>query len=82
MKVTLIYPRIGDFDDEARMEPLSLGALAGLTPAGVATDPSGFPLHADQGVFLRQISCHVRLLLWRENLLTTFFDQLAVVAVA
>ncbi len=32
MKVTLIYPAIGDYNDEACMEPLSLGALAGLTP--------------------------------------------------
>jgi len=35
MKVTLIYPSIGDYDDEASMEPLSLGALAGLTPPDV-----------------------------------------------
>jgi radical SAM superfamily enzyme YgiQ (UPF0313 family) len=35
MKVTLVYPGIGDFKDEARMEPLSLGALAGMTPADV-----------------------------------------------
>ena len=36
MKVTLIYPAIGDYEDEACMEPLSLGALAGLTPPDVA----------------------------------------------
>jgi len=41
MQVTFIKPtlgRLGDdtrFVDEARMEPLSLGVLAGLTPAGV-----------------------------------------------
>lgn len=35
MKVTLIYPAIGDFIDEACMEPLPLGALAGLTPPDV-----------------------------------------------
>lgn len=35
MKVTLIYPKIGDYKDEARMEPLSLGALAGFTPPDV-----------------------------------------------
>ena len=35
MKVTLIYPGIGDYEDEARMEPLSVGALAGMTPADV-----------------------------------------------
>jgi len=35
MKVTLIYPGIGDYEDEARMEPLSLGALAGFTPPDV-----------------------------------------------
>jgi radical SAM superfamily enzyme YgiQ (UPF0313 family) len=35
MKLTLIYPAIGDYDDEASMEPLSLGALAGLTPPEV-----------------------------------------------
>lgn len=35
MKVTLIYPGIGDYEDEARMEPLSVGALAGLTPPDV-----------------------------------------------
>jgi len=35
MKVTLIYPAIGNYVDEACMEPLSLGALAGLTPPDV-----------------------------------------------
>ena len=35
MKVTLIYPGIGDYEDEARMEPLSVGALAGMTPPDV-----------------------------------------------
>jgi len=35
MKVTLIYPAIGDYIDEACMEPLSIGALAGLTPPDV-----------------------------------------------
>jgi radical SAM superfamily enzyme YgiQ (UPF0313 family) len=35
MKVTLIYPAIGDYEDEACMEPLSLGALAGFTPPDV-----------------------------------------------
>lgn len=35
MKVTLIYPAIGDYEDEACMEPLSLGALAGMTPPDV-----------------------------------------------
>jgi radical SAM superfamily enzyme YgiQ (UPF0313 family) len=35
MKITLIYPAIGDYVDEACMEPLSLGALAGLTPPDV-----------------------------------------------
>jgi len=35
MKVTLIYPAIGDYAEEACMEPLSLGALAGLTPSDV-----------------------------------------------
>jgi radical SAM superfamily enzyme YgiQ (UPF0313 family) len=35
MKVTLIYPAIGDYEDQACMEPLSLGALAGLTPPDV-----------------------------------------------
>lgn len=35
MKVTLIYPRIGDYRDEARMEPLSMGVLAGMTPPDV-----------------------------------------------
>src|SRR5512136_2945175 len=35
MKITLIYPAIGDYPDEACMEPLSLGALAGLTPPDV-----------------------------------------------
>ena len=35
MKVTLIYPRIGDYADEACMEPLSLGALGGMTPPDV-----------------------------------------------
>ena len=35
MKITLIYPAIGNYEDEARMEPLSVGALAGLTPPDV-----------------------------------------------
>lgn len=35
MKITLIYPGIGDYEDEARMEPLSIGALAGMTPPDV-----------------------------------------------
>jgi radical SAM superfamily enzyme YgiQ (UPF0313 family) len=35
MKVTLICPAIGEYVDEAAMEPLSLGALAGLTPPNV-----------------------------------------------
>jgi radical SAM superfamily enzyme YgiQ (UPF0313 family) len=35
MKITLIYPGIGDYEDEARMEPLSVGALAGMTPPDV-----------------------------------------------
>lgn len=35
MKITLIYPAIGSFTDEACMEPLSLGALAGMTPPDV-----------------------------------------------
>jgi len=35
MKVTLIQPAIGDYNDEACMEPLSLGALAGLIPPDV-----------------------------------------------
>lgn len=35
MKVTLICPAIGEYVDEACMEPLSLGALAGLTPLEV-----------------------------------------------
>jgi radical SAM superfamily enzyme YgiQ (UPF0313 family) len=35
MKVTLIYPAIGDYEDEACMEPLSIGALAGFTPPDV-----------------------------------------------
>ena len=35
MKVTLINPAIGNYADEACMEPLSLGALAGLTPPDV-----------------------------------------------
>lgn len=35
MKVTLIYPAIGKYLDEACMEPLSLGALAGFTPPDV-----------------------------------------------
>jgi radical SAM superfamily enzyme YgiQ (UPF0313 family) len=35
MKVTLIYPAIGAYEDEACMEPLSLGALAGFTPPDV-----------------------------------------------
>lgn len=35
MKITLIYPGIGDYEDEARMEPLSVGALAGMTPSEV-----------------------------------------------
>jgi len=35
MKVTLIYPAIGRYLDEACMEPLSLGALAGFTPQDV-----------------------------------------------
>ncbi len=35
MKITLIYPAIGNYNDEACMEPLPLGALAGLTPPGV-----------------------------------------------
>lgn len=41
MQVTFIKPTLGCLDDgerfidEARMEPLSLGVLAGLTPAGV-----------------------------------------------
>src|SRR5512147_3086886 len=35
MKLTLIYPAIGDYEDEACMEPLSLGALAGFTPPDV-----------------------------------------------
>ncbi len=41
MQVTFIKPTLGRLDDgerfvdEARMEPLSLGVLAGLTPAGV-----------------------------------------------
>ena len=37
MKITLIYPAIGDYVDEACMEPLSLGALAGLTPPDIET---------------------------------------------
>ena len=35
MKITLIYPAIGQYLDEACMEPLSLGALAGFTPPDV-----------------------------------------------
>ena len=35
MKITLIYPAIGQYLDEASMEPLSLGALAGFTPPDV-----------------------------------------------
>ncbi len=35
MKVTFIQPAIGNYADEACMEPLSLGALAGLTPPDV-----------------------------------------------
>jgi radical SAM superfamily enzyme YgiQ (UPF0313 family) len=35
MKLTLIYPSIGRYLDEACMEPLSLGALAGFTPPDV-----------------------------------------------
>jgi radical SAM superfamily enzyme YgiQ (UPF0313 family) len=35
MKITLIYPAIGKYLDEACMEPLSLGALAGFTPPDV-----------------------------------------------
>ncbi len=35
MKVTLIHPAIGDYEDEACMEPLSIGALAGMTPPDV-----------------------------------------------
>lgn len=35
MKITLIYPAIGKYIDEACMEPLSLGALAGFTPPDV-----------------------------------------------
>ncbi|PKN90853.1 MAG: methylase [Chloroflexi bacterium HGW-Chloroflexi-6] len=35
MKITLIYPAIGDYKDEACMEPLPLGALAGMTPPDV-----------------------------------------------
>ncbi|MBN1306255.1 MAG: radical SAM protein [Anaerolineales bacterium] len=35
MKITLINPAIGNFADEACMEPLPLGALAGLTPLNV-----------------------------------------------
>ena len=41
MHVTFIKPTLGRLDegdrfvDEARMEPLSLGVLAGLTPSGV-----------------------------------------------
>ena len=35
MKLTLIYPAIGRYLDEACMEPLSLGALAGFTPPDV-----------------------------------------------
>lgn len=35
MKVTLVYPGIGDYEDEACMEPLSIGALAGFTPPDV-----------------------------------------------
>lgn len=35
MKITLIYPAIGKYLDEACMEPLSLGALAGMTPPDV-----------------------------------------------
>jgi len=35
MKIILIYPGIGDYEDEARMEPLSVGALAGMTPPDV-----------------------------------------------
>ena len=35
MKITLIHPAIGDYEDEACMEPLSLGALAGMTPPDI-----------------------------------------------
>ncbi len=35
MKLTLIYPAIGQYLDEACMEPLSLAALAGFTPPDV-----------------------------------------------
>ena len=41
MQVTFVKPTLGYLDDggrfvdEARMEPLSLAVLAGLTPAGV-----------------------------------------------
>jgi radical SAM superfamily enzyme YgiQ (UPF0313 family) len=35
MKLTLIYPSIGRYLDEACMEPLSLAALAGFTPPDV-----------------------------------------------
>lgn len=35
MKLTLIYPAIGRYLDEACMEPLSLAALAGFTPPDV-----------------------------------------------
>ncbi len=35
MQITLVRPTIGPLLDGARMEPLGLGVLAGLTPAGV-----------------------------------------------
>jgi radical SAM superfamily enzyme YgiQ (UPF0313 family) len=35
MQITLVRPTIGPLLDRARMEPLGLGVLAGLTPAGV-----------------------------------------------
>jgi radical SAM superfamily enzyme YgiQ (UPF0313 family) len=35
MRLTLIFPALGPYVDEARMEPLPLGALAGLTPPEV-----------------------------------------------
>ena len=39
MKITLIHPAIGDYEDEACMEPLSVGALAGMTPPDVEVGP-------------------------------------------
>jgi radical SAM superfamily enzyme YgiQ (UPF0313 family) len=62
MKLTLVFPTLGPYVDEARMEPLPLGALAGLTPPGVEVilhDERLSPLSFDEPTDLVAITVQI-----------------------